>query len=204
MPRPTLDRRDRHERLGARRALTEAREIYRRRSGSRPAEPAAQPPGPSRTTALARQAAKRLTTRPAALTRRDDPDVYLDIPQLHVDDIKLKVAELDARVALEARVLDLLQLNVGVDARLRGVELDIEGVDAEAVLKVRLDNLSTIVDRVMRTIDSNPQMLEQLVARLGATVDELGTNAVRAVRGDLPKPADPAGGQLPPEPGPAT
>jgi hypothetical protein len=80
-------------------------------------------------------------------------------------------------------VLDLLHLNVGVDARLRGVELDIEGVDAQALLKVRLDNLTTIVDRVMRTIDSNPHLLEHLVARLGATVDELGANTARAIRG---------------------
>jgi hypothetical protein len=195
-------KRDRHDaRVGARRALSEAREIYRRRSGALPAPreperapvaqpperaPVAQPPAPSRTAALARQAARRLKPRTGLRARRDDPDVYLDVSRLRVDDIDLKVAELDARVALEARLLDLLHLNVGVDARLRGVELDIEGVDAQALLKVRLDNLTTIVDRVMRTIDSNPQMLEHLVSRLGATVDELGANTVRAVRGPDP------------------
>ena len=190
-------KRDRHEHVGARQALSEAREIYRRRSGALAAtaepapvpepETAPQPPVPSRTAALARQAARKLKPRSGTRSRRDDPDVYLDVSRLHVDEVDLKVAELDARVALEARLLDLLHLNVGVDARLRGVELDIEGVDAQALLKVRLDNLTTIVDRVMSTIDNNPQMLEHLVARLGATVDELGANTVRAVRGPGPQ-----------------
>ncbi len=193
-------KRDRHEHVGARQALSEAREIYRRRSGALAAKPKAaravpvpepetapQPPAPSRTAALARQAARKLKPRSGTRARRGDPDVYLDVSRLHVDEVDLKVAELDARVALEARLLDLLHLNVGVDARLRGVELDIKGVDAQAVLKVRLDNLTTIVDRVMSTIDSNPQMLEHLVARLGATVDELGANTVRAVRGPEPQ-----------------
>ena len=196
-------KRDRHEHVGARQALSEAREIYRRRSGALAAKPKAtpepvpvpvpepetapQPSAPSRTAALARQAAGKLKPRSGTRARRGDPDVYLDVSRLHVDEVDLKVAELDARVALEARLLDLLHLNVGVDARLRGVELDIKGVDAQAVLKVRLDNLTTIVDRVMSTIDSNPQMLEHLVARLGATVDELGANTVRAVRGPEPQ-----------------
>ena len=193
-------KRDRHEHVGARQALSEAREIYRRRSGALAAKPEPRPsrararagdgaatPAPSRTAALARQAAGKLKPRSGTRARRGDPDVYLDVSRLHVDEVDLKVAELDARVALEARLLDLLHLNVGVDARLRGVELDIKGVDAQAVLKVRLDNLTTIVDRVMSTIDSNPQMLEHLVARLGATVDELGANTVRAVRGPEPQ-----------------
>src|SRR4051812_37753849 len=78
--------------------------------------------------------------RAPAPVRRDDPDVYLDVPTLQVDEIELKLDELKARVALEARVLDLLTLNVGVDAELRGVDLDIKGVKAEALLKVKLDN----------------------------------------------------------------
>lgn len=61
------------ERVGIRRAVSEAREIYRRRSGAPRPEPAA----PSRSGALARRAAQRL--KPPL---RDDPDVYLDVPRL--------------------------------------------------------------------------------------------------------------------------
>ena len=111
--------------------------------------------------------------------RRDDPDVYLDVPRLHVDEIDLKLEELTARVALDVHVLDLLRLNVGVDAHLRGVELQIKGVDAEAQLKVRLENLTVILDRVMSTIDQNPQILEGLTDRLAASLDEVGSIAAR-------------------------
>ena len=59
-----------------------------------------------------------------------------------------------------------LRLDVGVDATVRGVALDVEGVDAQAQLQVRLENLAAIVDRVMRTIEANPQLVGQLAARL--------------------------------------
>ena len=44
-----------------------------------------------------------------------------------------------AHVALQAKVLELVNLNVGVDVQLGKVKLDIKGVEAQAVLKVRLD-----------------------------------------------------------------
>jgi hypothetical protein len=174
----------RGRRSGLHAALSEAREVYRQRSTEPEPRPTPEP-SPQRSVAAVRQAVQRLA-RGRPRLRRNEPDVYLDVPRLHVDRLGLKVDELDARVALEARVLNLLQLNVGVDAGLRGVALDIEGVDVQALLKVRLENLTAIVDRVMRTIDDNPQLLESLVDRLGATVDELGINAARAVRGDVP------------------
>jgi hypothetical protein len=115
---------------------------------------------------------------PRAPDRRDDPDVLLDVPRLHVDDIELKLDELHARVALEAHVLDLLRLDVGVTADLRGVDLEIAGVDAQALLKDRLDNLAQIVDRVMSTIDRNPQLLDGLVRDLGRSLGA-GAGALR-------------------------
>lgn len=145
----------------ARAALREAREAYRRHS-----------------------AARRLRGRRRMPARRDDPDVVLDIPHVHVDEIDLHLDELKARVALEAHVLDLLRLDVGVDAELRGVGLKISGVDAQAQLKVRLENLTVILDRVMDTIDANPQILERLAAgltqvgsRAASAVDDLGRGA---------------------------
>jgi hypothetical protein len=77
-------------------------------------------------------------------------------------------------VALEAEILDLLKLNVGVDAELGRVNLQIKGVEANALLKVRLHNLTVIIDRVMSTIDDNPELLQRLVDRVGGTLDELG------------------------------
>jgi hypothetical protein len=153
-----------------REALERARQTYREYSGASDEEPAP---------------ATGEVVDPAPLPKRrpraDEPDVYLDVPKVEVDEIELKLDELNARVALQARVLDLVTLDVGIDAELKGVDLDIKGVRAEALLKVRLDNLAVIVDRVMDTIDRNPQVLQGLTERLGATLEQVGNGAGSAV-----------------------
>jgi hypothetical protein len=106
-----------------------------------------------------RRHARRAPGPPATVVRRDDPDVVLDIPKLHVDEIELELDELQARVALDARVLDLLGLHVGADATLGEVKLAVRGVEAEAMLKVRLDNLAAILERVMDTVDHTPALV---------------------------------------------
>ena len=129
-----------------------------------------------------RHAAQRLRHRPPeTAARRDEPDVVLDVPTLHLDEIDLQLDDLKARMALEAHVLDLLRLDVGVAAELRGVSLQIKGVEAQALLKVHLDNLTQIVDRVMSTIDRNPQILDQLTERIGATLDNIAQGVGPAV-----------------------
>ena len=114
-------------------------------------------------------------------TRDGDPDVLLDVPQLHVDEIGLEVENLRAKVLLQAEVLDMLKLNVGADVALDRVQLDIKGVDAQALLKVRLDNVAQVVGRVLTTIDRNPQILEHLTEGLGAATEEIGGGAREAV-----------------------
>ncbi|WP_344070683.1 hypothetical protein, partial [Prauserella alba] len=109
------------------------------------------------------------------------PDVHLDVPVVKVEEISLEVENLRARVSLQAEVLDLLKLNVGVDAELGRVALQIKGVEAQALLDVRLDNVAGILDRVLTTIDRNPQILEQLTQGLGRAVEEVGEGAGSAV-----------------------
>jgi hypothetical protein len=196
----------RKTRRGLRAALHDARDTYRRHSGAdaQSSEPAASPKRAEAAEALlpalarnGRQAARRLREGSRhAVAGRHQPDVVLDVPTLHVDEIDLKLKDLKARVALEANVLDLLRLNVGVEAELGGVALNIKGVDAEAHLRVRLDNLTQIVDRVMSTIDDNPQILSGLTEGLGATLAELGDGAGTAV-GELGKGAGSAVGAIP-------
>ncbi|MBT2231131.1 hypothetical protein [Nonomuraea sp. NEAU-A123] len=111
----------------------------------------------------------------------DEPDVFLDVPLLKVDEIHLEVDDLRARVSLSAEVLDLLRLSVGADVGLGRVALDIKGVEAQALLKVRLDNVALILDRVLRTIDQNPQILENLTRGLESTLRDVGTGAGHAV-----------------------
>lgn len=103
------------------------------------------------------------------------PDVLLDVHNLSVDEITLEVDDLEAHVSLRAEVLELLRLNVGADVTLGRVSLKITGVKAKAVLKVRLDRVAQIIDRVMDTIDNNPEILEQVVRTAEPALDDLGS-----------------------------
>jgi hypothetical protein len=101
------------------------------------------------------------------LGTNQDPDVLLAVPNLGVDHIGLEVDNLRAHVELHAKVLDLLELHVGADVSIDKVELNIENVRVQAMLKVKLENVVKIVDRVMDTIDNNPEILTNLTAGLG-------------------------------------
>ena len=120
-------------------------------------------------------------------------DVLLDIPQLGVDAIELEVLDLRAHVSLVAEVLNLVKLNVGVDATLGKVGLDIRGVRAQALLKVRLEKVAEIVDGVVATLDHHPEIVEDLVKGAGQAIGEVGRGAGQA----LPQIGQGAGQALP-------
>jgi hypothetical protein len=109
--------------------------------------------------------------------QRGDPDVLLDVPVVKVDSIHLEVDDLNAHVALKAQVLDLVKLNAGVDVHLGKLRIDVQGVEAQALLKVRLDRVAAIVDRVLTTVDRNPE----LVKSLGRTTEQIGEGTGRAL-----------------------
>ena len=102
-----------------------------------------------------------------------DPDVLLNVPVVKVDSIHLQLEDLEAHVALRARVLQLVNLSVGVYVRLGRVRLDIKGVEVQALVKARLDHVAAIVDRVLTTLDRNPKLMESL----GRAVDHVGAGA---------------------------
>jgi hypothetical protein len=110
-----------------------------------------------------------------------EPDVLLDVPQLKVEEIVLEVEDLRAHVSIEANVLNLLRLSVGADVQLGGVHLDIKGVEAQALLKVRLDKVAEIINRVLSTIDRNPEIVAQIIPPLGDAASELGRTAGHSV-----------------------
>jgi hypothetical protein len=110
-----------------------------------------------------------------------EPDVLLDVPQLRVEEIILEVEDLRAHVSVQADVLNLLRLSVGADVQLSGVHLEIKGVEAQALLKVRLDKVAEIINRVLATIDRNPEIVDQIVGPLGAAASELEGTVDRSV-----------------------
>ena len=111
-----------------------------------------------------------------------EPDVLLDIPNLSVDEIKLDVQNLRAKVALDARLANLLALSAGADVSIERVNITIKGVKATVLLKVRLDNVAAIIDRTLTTIDRNPQLLERLLKTVDTTVGTVGGVANTALR----------------------
>jgi hypothetical protein len=105
------------------------------------------------------------------------PDVLLDVPELRIDLIHFELDDLDAHLAVKANVLNLIKLNVGIDVHLSRVKLDIKGVEAEAVLKARLDHVTAIVDRLMTSLDRNPD----LVDGLSRAISEIGEGGAEAI-----------------------
>ncbi len=128
--------------------------------------------------ALAQQpTGQRTFTSTTALT--PNRDVILEIPELSVDSIGLTVADVKAHVALDANAMNLVQITAGVDVGIKKVQLGIVGVLAEAYLYVDLDNVAKIVNRVVQTLDRNPQILIQVLK----TVD----TAVTSITGQPPQ-----------------
>jgi hypothetical protein len=133
----------------------------------------AQQPTPQQPTAQRAYTATTSTT--------PNRDVILEIPELSVDSIGLTVADVKAHVALDANAMNLVQVTAGVDVGIKKVQLGIVGVLAEAYLYVDLDNVAKIVNRVVQTLDRNPQILIQVLK----TVDT-GVNAITGQQAPQP------------------
>ena len=114
--------------------------------------------------------------------------MLLDVSELEVARIGLKVRNLRAHVSVLAELASLVNLQVGVDARLGLVELEIEGVKAKVLLKVRLDNVRAILVHALDTVAEHPEILETLTRALAELLTGTLGNALGAledVLGDL-------------------
>ena len=101
-----------------------------------------------------------------------EPDVVLDVPELEVDRITLEVRDLRAHVSILAELANLLNISVGVDARLDEVKLEIEGVEAEVHLVARLKNVRAILVKALETIGEHPEILRILARSVSRLVRE--------------------------------
>jgi hypothetical protein len=101
-----------------------------------------------------------------------EPDVLLDVSELEVDRINLEVEDLRAHVSVLAELANLVSLSVGVDARLDRVKLEIEGVEAQVLLKVRLEHVRAILEKALDTIAEHPEILRILSRSLSGLVRE--------------------------------
>jgi len=96
-------------------------------------------------------------------TTRKEQDVLLDVSELEVEKITLEVAGLRAHVSVLAQLASLVNLQIGVDARLNRVKLVIEGVRAKVLLKAWLDEVRAILEKALDTLGQHPEILENLV-----------------------------------------
>ena len=113
--------------------------------------------------------------------RNEKPDVLLDVSELEVDKITLEVVGLRAHVSVVAQLANLVNLQVGVDARLDRVKLEIEGVRAKVLLKVWLDNVRAILEKALETLGEHPEILTGLIEGINRLLEGRLGDAVGAL-----------------------
>src|SRR5215218_3016215 len=133
------------------------------------------------TTAARREARRRRASNGGGGSTADEPDVLLDVSELEVDKITLEVEDLRAHVSVLAELANLVSLSVGVDARLDRVKLEIEGVEAKVLLKVRLKHVRAILEKALDTIAEHPENLRIL----SQSPSELVRESLEEARGTL-------------------
>lgn len=118
-------------------------------------------------------------TRPNASVAYPDPDVFLNA-SVSVEEINIEVDNLTAKVNLDLQVLELLQFNAGVDLSIDKVQLLIQNVSAKVLLEARLENIVSMVDNVLESLDLNP-----IIATLGQGIGDIVNSTTDAVGGLL-------------------
>ena len=101
-----------------------------------------------------------------------DPDLQLDVPTLSVEEIDLEVEDLQLHLSIQAELADLVKIKVGLDAELGELKLGIKGVQAQAQLKARLDNVRAIFSEVLASLEHNPRFFREPVSM--EALDEIG------------------------------
>jgi hypothetical protein len=94
-------------------------------------------------------------------------DVYIDAPVVKVDEIKFELDDLRAHLAVLAEAGHFVQVSAGAGVRLGKVELEIQGVETQALLEARLSNVTKLLGRVLTTLDRNPELLQSVGEALG-------------------------------------
>src|SRR3954463_9048178 len=112
-------------------------------------------------------------------------DVVLDIPNLCVNRIFLKVDSVTAKLNLNARVANLVRVDAGADVLIGNVDLTIQGVRAQALLLVDLDDVVYIVDNTLTFVDNHPEIVQQLGSTLQNTVGSVGGLVNRLLLGTV-------------------
>src|SRR3954469_23466808 len=112
-------------------------------------------------------------------------DVVLDIPNLCVQRIFLKVDSVTAKLNLHAQIANLVRVDAGADVLIGNVDLTIQGVRAQALLLVDLDDVTYIVDQTLTFVDNHPEIVQQLGSTLQNVGGQVGGLVNRLVLGTV-------------------
>lgn len=140
----------------------------------------------SRTTRLSGTDSARVTGGTARSRQYPEYDVVLDVPNLCVERIFLKVDSLTAKLNLNAAVSNLVRVTAGADVLVGNVDLTIQDVRARALLLIDLDDVVHIVDQTLTFVDNHPEVVQQLgstLTNVGGAVGGVAGDVVGAVRG---------------------
>ncbi|KAK0105005.1 hypothetical protein ONS95_004625 [Cadophora gregata] len=120
-----------------------------------------------------------------------EPDVYLNA-SVFVGEISILVANLTAKINLDAQVLSLLKFNAGVDLHIDKVSLLIQNISAKVVLEARLENLVLMIDDILESLDLNP-----ILATLGQSLNNITDSVGDVVGGVVGTPSSSVPGSAP-------
>ncbi len=99
--------------------------------------------------------------------------MLLDVPKLNVEELDLEVQDLRAHVSVRAELANLVNINIGVDAYLDEVKLGMKGVEAQVLLKVKLERILGTIDRALSAIEQNPGILDERLRGSGRGAAEI-------------------------------
>jgi hypothetical protein len=114
----------------------------------------------------------------------EGPDVELHVPKAEVQKLSLDVENLQARLDVDTSVAQLVTIRAGVVATVQKLKAELDGVQAETHLVVRLNRVAEIMNRALAAIDDKPQLAGNAPvtpAQAGATVPAAGVAADAAV-----------------------
>ena len=103
----------------------------------------------------------------------EDADVVLDVPMLNIEELDLEVDDLRAHVAARAQLANFVNINVGVDVYLDKVKLEIKGVEAQVLLKVKLERILGTIERALSAIEQNPGLLDSALREVNQAAGEI-------------------------------
>ena len=86
--------------------------------------------------------------------------MVLDVPTLNIEELDLEVEDLQAHVSVRAELAGFVNINIGVDVRLDKVKLGIKGVEAQVLLKVKLERILGTIDSALSALEQHPQLLD--------------------------------------------